>query len=306
MSARRAVMNLEIRGCKSTELTGVIKHLDQEFVLGKQRSVSLGKRFPHTLSLDNLEHIRVAVSDGVLCGALSVRMFEWFADDRAWHGAMVGMVWVDSQYRGKGIGSELLSSVIELLHDRKLDFGILWTGNPSFYERAGWVFHDCGLFGQAENCKPSPSHDTVSCRPLASVDVGWLEHLRTSMLPMRVVRRARDYHAIPIPADQVFCFSVETKDGGEGFALVGEQDGNGYFYEMVAPPALWRAIWTAVSMRFGQLSVNGQAGDPFAQWLAGNDLVVWRPQSKTMWLRISGRMGSLSSLGWHVPYFDWV
>lgn len=299
-------MNLNIRGCKSTELTGVIEHLDREFVLNKQRSVSLSQRFPNTLALDNLEQIRVAVLDGVLCGAVSMRRFEWFAEEHAWHGAMVGMVWVDSQHRRKGIGSKLLSSVTELLHEREMDFGILWTGNPSFYERAGWILHGRGLFGQAGNRKVSQGLDTVSCRPLASVDVGWLERLRASALPMRVVRNTRDYRAIPIPAVQVLCFSVQSNDGGEGFALVGEQPGIGYFYEMVAPPSLWGAIWTAVTKRFGQLFVNGQSGDAFAQWLAQNGLVVWQPQNKTLWLRVSRRMEEDSLKAWHIPYFDWI
>jgi len=306
MRLKLGVMKVEIRGCKATELTGLIEHLDHEFVRSKQRSLSLCKRFPNTLSLDNIEQIWVAVSGGVLCGSVSMRMFEWSAEEHSWRGAMVGMVWVDSKHRGRGIGSKLLSSVVELLHEREVDFGILWTGNPSFYERAGWVLHDRGLFGQAGKSSASQRLDIVSCWPLASGDVGWLERLRANSLPVRVVRNARDYRAIPIPAVQVLCFSVQSHDDGEGFALVGEQDGIGYFYEMVAPPSLWATIWIAVTKRFGQLLVNGQAGAPFAQWLAENGLVVWQPQNKAMWLRISARMGSPFLNGWHVPYFDWI
>jgi GNAT superfamily N-acetyltransferase len=297
---------LQIRECKPNELPPVIERLDQEFVFGKLRSLSLSKRFPNTLFTDNIPNIRVAVLDGVICGALSIRMFDWVVEKHTWRGAMVGMVWVDSQHRGKGIGSNLLSSATRFLHETDVDFGVLWTGTPAFYERAGWFLSDCGLFGELANHPPSPCIDAVSCRPLVSVDGAWLERLRSNSLPMRVIRNALDYRTIPIPAVQVLCFSAQSKDSSEGFALVGEQDGIGYFYEMIAPPSLWGIIWTAVTERFGRLFVNGHSDDPFAQWLTESRLVLWRPQNKTMWFRVSGRIEGLCLDAWHIPYFDWI
>ena len=299
-------MNLEIRECKPNELPAIIERLDQEFIFHKQRSLSLNKRFPNTLSVDNIENIRLAVSDEVLCGAYVIRMFDWVVERRAWHGAMVGMVWIDSQFRGKGIGSKLLSSATQFLHEKNVDFGVLWTGSPTFYERAGWFSNDCGVFGEVANRPTFPNIDTGSCRPLISADATWLERLRSSSLPMRVARNAIDYCTVPIPATYVLCFSAQSNDGSEGFALVGEQNGTGYFYEMVAPPSLWGIIWSYVTERFGRLFVNGHSDDPFAQWLAEEKLVAWRPQNKTMWLRISGRIDDFLIGAWHIPYFDWI
>lgn len=299
-------MNLDIRQCEPDELPFIVDRLDQEFILGKQRSLSLSKRFPNTLSVVNIENIRVAVSDGVICGVLSIRMFEWVVQEHAWHGAMIGMVWVDSQHRGKGIGYSLLSSATQFLHETDVDFGVLWTGTKAFYERAGWFSSDRGLLGEAVNRPFSLSGDAVSCRTLTSVDTTWLENLRSRLEERRVVRSVLDYHTVPIPAVHIFCFSTQGDDGSEGFALVGELNGTGYLYEMVAPPACWDTIWTAVAGRFERLFVNGRLGDTFTRWLSDRNYVSWQPQNKTMWLRVSGRVeGSLLNR-WHIPYFDWI
>ena len=298
-------MNIKIRECEPRELPGVIDRLDQEFIFNKQHSLSLGKRFPNTLSLENIKQIRVAVSDGIILGSISIRMFRWVAQKHTWHGAMVGMVYIDPQYRGKGIGSDLLSSAMELLHEKDTDFGVLWTGSPVFYERAGWILNDRGLFGKAINRFNSPRSNTVSCRPLVSADSARLNRIRSALLPIRVMRSSLDYSTVPIPAVQLFCFSAQN-DEGEGYALVGEQDGIGYFYEMTAPSSLWSMIWYAVTERFGQLFVNGSSGDPFAQWLSDEKLVLWQPHNKAMWFDVSGRIEGFSIKAWHIPYFDWI
>ena len=306
MNAGHNALNLGIRGCRPKELPAIVRRLDQEFIYSKQRRLSLGKRFSNTLSVENIEQIRVAVSEGEVRGALAIRMFDWIVEESVWHGAMIGMVWVDSQHRGRGFGSSLLSSTTQFLRDKGVDFGVLWTGNPAFYERAGWRLNDRSLFGEAVSRHASAFIDTVSCQPLVSVDATRLERLRSTSLSMRVVRSALDYCTVPIPAAQVLCFFAEGNEGREGFALVGEQDGVGYFYEMIAGPSLWNAIWAAVTERFTRTLANGYSGDPFADWIAENRLVAWRPQHKTMWLRISGRIKDHSIDAWNIPYYDWI
>ncbi len=298
-------MSLDIRQCEPDELPTIIDRLDQEFIFSKQRCLSLSKRFPNTLSVENIEHIRVAVSNGLLHGAHAIRIFDWVAEERTWRGAMVGMVWVDPHQRSKGVGTQLMLSAARLLHEKEVDFGVLWTGAKAFYERAGWFSSDRGLFGEAMKHPVLARSDSVSCRPLTSVDTAWIESLRAGSEPWRVVRSQSDYRTVPIPAIHVLCLSTQGDDG-EGFALVGEQDGTGYLYEMVAPPACWDTIWTAVAGRFERLFVNGRLGDTFTRWLSDRDCVSWQPQNKTMWLRVSGCVeGSLLNR-WHIPYFDWI
>ncbi|HEY3413513.1 MAG TPA: GNAT family N-acetyltransferase [Armatimonadota bacterium] len=299
-------MKTEIRGCRPEELPAVIEGIDQEFITSKHRVLSLAQRFPGTLCRENTPRILVAISEAAICGALSIKPFEWAAPERNWHGAMIGMVWVDAQYRGTGIGGRLLSSATHFLYDSGVDFGVLWTGTPGFYERAGWRLNDSGLFGVAANHAGCTSGADVSCQPLVSVDVAWLENLRSRYLPKRVVRNAADYRTVPIPATRVLCFSAMNPDGSGGYALVGEEDGVGYLYEMVAPPALWDRIWGAVGERFARVYVNGQVDDPFSEWLAERDFVVWEPQHKTMWLSVNGSIGESDFDAWHIPYFDWI
>jgi hypothetical protein len=199
-----------------------------------------------------------------------------------------------------------LSSATRFLREKGVDFGVLWTGTPAFYERAGWVLKDRGLLGESTNRLTRSCCSTVLCQPLVSVDVAWLERLRSNHLSMRAARKAIDYCAIPVPAVQVFCFFAQGDHGCEGFALVGEQDGSGFFYEMAAPQVLWEPIWTAVSERFDRLVVNGRLDDPFSQWLDHKGLVEWHPQNKSMWLSLSGRLNPDSFASWHIPYFDWI
>jgi GNAT superfamily N-acetyltransferase len=298
-------MNLQIRECSRREFSPLIARIDQEFVFSKGRTVSLSRRFPHTLDPARLAQVRVALSDGKISGALAVRLFDWVAGDCAWRGAMVGMVWVDPLQRRKGIGSALLSATTEYLEEKKVDVGVLWTGSPTIYERAGWFVHDVGLFGESLAPYPVMGAADVKCRLLDAADTDRYEALRAHLLPMRVPRTVSDYRTVPIPAEHVWSFS-HTGRTGAGFALVGELNGTGFFYEMVAPPELWMDFWGATTQRFDRLLVNGSMMDPTSLWLGENRLVAWQPQHKTMWRRLSSRFAKVSIDCWHIPYFDWI
>lgn len=294
---------LQIRRPRREELRAVIERLDQEFIHNKNRCLSLSKRFPNTLSVENIDRVLIATTGGGICGVLAIRNFEWIVQQQTWPGAMIGMVWVDTHYRGKGIGSSLISTAAQVLHETNVAFGVLWTGSPAFYEPLGWCLNDRSLFGEAVTCDAVRRFGVVSCRPVASEDVTLLEHLRSCFLTMRVGRNTVDYSTLPVPAIEVLCFSARGADG-EGFALVGEGGGIAYMYEMVAPPSLWGTIWSAVTERFVQIFVNGHSQDPFSQWLGENGLVIWQPQQKTMWMRLSDQVEESSINVWQIPYFD--
>jgi predicted N-acetyltransferase YhbS len=298
-------MSLQFRECRPEELPTVVQRLDDEFVFSKNRTISLEERFPNVLSANNLQQIRVALSDGILCGALGIKLFDWVLPAQIGRGAMIGTVWVEPRFRRMGVGSILLRSSVEYLGRLGVDICVLWTGSPAFYERAGWVMNDRGVFGQAEiRSLSGPINSTH--RRLHSIDPSWLESLRATYFPARIARKVVDYRAIPIPAIEVLCFSAKGLDGIEGFALVGERDRTGYLYEMVAPPSLWDAIWTGVAQRYNRLFVNGNSDEAFSQWLAGKRLVTWEPQNKAMWYRFSIRADALASRAFHISYFDWI
>ncbi len=296
-------MRLVVRQCEPEELAIVIRRLDQEFISSKARSVSLAKRFPNTLSAENLGQVRVVVSEKELCGAHAVRMFDWVVGEHTWRGAMIGMVWVDPSLRRQGIGRLLMTSATQFLRERDVDFGVLWTGAKEFYEPTGWFPFDRGLFGESLDLAMPPCSSAVSCQPLPRENAAWLESVRSRSEAPRVARGPLDYHAVPIPAHQVLCFSIHGDDE-EGFALVGEDGGRGYFYEIAAPPVLWEALWSAIAGRIDRISVNGWQDDPFSRWLTDQRYVVWHPRNKAMWLQLSDRSKEVSMADWNIPYFD--
>jgi predicted N-acetyltransferase YhbS len=300
-------MGLDIRPCGTNELSAVIERLDQEFVFGKTRSLSLSTRFPNALSLENIEQIRVASLSGQICGACVIKIFEWAEEKRIWQGAMIGMVWVDPRLRGRAIGTTLIKDAMRFLREKKVDFGVLWTGTQMFYERAGWFPHDQGIFGQmTKRLAAPPVAGKVVCRAISSADAVWLEALRSQHDQRRVLRTEIDYRKVPIPAAGVLCFSAQADDGSEGFALVGEQDHTGYLYEMVGSSVLWEVIWSAVNVQFDIVYVNGRSDDPFAQWLSDHGYVSWQSQHKAMWFIASTCIEPAVIEKWHIPFFDWI
>ena len=296
-------MNGFVRPCQPAELPFVIESIDREFIFSKGRSISLSGRFPNVLSDHNIEHVLVAEADHAICGAAGIRTFVYATEQRLWRGAMLGMVWVDPQYRGHGIGRELMTAAERLLRAEGLDFGVLWTGIPAFYERRGWLLNDISAFSEIRGSSPVLHKGEVHCRPLASEDAGRLESVRSSLEARRVLRGALDYQVIPVPAVAVHCFWA-TANEGDGYALVGEADGVGFFYEMIAPPVLWDLLWSAITGRFKRIFINGRSEDPFAIWLAEEKNVKWECQDKTMWLPISRFSADAPLNTWHIPYFD--
>jgi len=295
--------DIRIRRCAPMDLPEIIASIDREFIFNKRRSLSMGRRYPNVMAAHNIEHILVAGAGRSICGALGIRVFDYAEGPRVWHGAMVGMVWVDPGFRGKGIGRALMEEAERVLKKERLDFGVLWTGIPGFYESSGWHLRDSSLFGEA--CACAPSGDTVPAiaEPLVPEAVARLERVRSVMESRRVIRKPSDYRVIPLPAVDVLCFWASGAEG-EGFALAGESEGEGYLYEIVAPPGLWDGLWTGLMGRFKRLWVNGRAGDPFARWLADRSYAFLQPQNKAMWYRVSRAVPLAPRENWHIPYFD--
>jgi len=296
-------MKISIRSCEPTELPFIIESIDREFILSKDRKISLRCRFPNVISQQNINQIQVAVLDGFICGVVAVKLFDYCTPKCIWRGAMIGMVWVTPQYRGMGVGKELISAVDAYLHENECDFGVLWTGNPVFYEKYGWFIRDKSLYAEINSICTSYKTEEVICRSLDLIEVTHLEKIRSLIEPLRVERRLLDYQVKPIPVADVNCFLPLTNEG-DGYALVGGMDKCGFFYEMVASPNLWDMIWGAITAHYEKLIINGREGDPFSKWLSDKKQVIWQRQQMTMWYRISPRANALPHESWHIPYFD--
>ena len=173
--------DIRIRPCAPSDLPAVIAAVDREFIFDKGRSLSMARRYPNVLSLDNLGHILVAGSRRSIRGALGIRTFDYADGPRVWRGAMIGMVWVDPRCRGKGLGRALMAEAERVLKEESLDFGVLWTGIPGFYEPGGWSPKDPSLFGEALASSPSPGAAPAVPVPLGPEDAVRLERARACL-----------------------------------------------------------------------------------------------------------------------------
>lgn len=73
--------------------------------------------------------------------------------------ALIGLVCVRPQYRGRGFSRELLTAAIERARGDGYDALTLWTGKPQVYERLGFQLEDRSLFGWVVNPDASDGVD---------------------------------------------------------------------------------------------------------------------------------------------------
>lgn len=300
------LMCLKISRCNSRDLPSVISFLDEEFIYSKCRNISLARRFPNVFSGENLHNLYLAWSDGSICAAAAVKMFDWIVFGRIWKGVMIGFVATKSELRGKGQASILMESVYSNLKRAGADFAVLWTTIPKFYEHLGWFLQDEAMFGQAIRRDFPQSCRTIFPQSLTEENIFWLENIRSKWKKQLVVRNFIDYKTIPVSVETVQCFSVEISQGKQAYAIVGERDRTGYVFEMIGHSSGFQAIWESLCQRYRALYVNDQPNTASFIWLDNNGYVKWEHQRQAMWLKLSHGMENVSVEGWYVPFFDHI
>lgn len=91
-------------------------------------------------------HIFALNQQGVMIGGLTGRthaIYTWLE---------ISMIWVNEEWRRKGIGKELMQQAEAEAHKRGCLYARLATSQyqaPGFYEKVGYV-----LYGKLENCPP--------------------------------------------------------------------------------------------------------------------------------------------------------
>lgn len=296
-------MDVRLDCCSSEDLCQVMRLLDEEFILSRQREVSLAVRFPEALSETNLHNIRVAYVDRVPCAVVVARQFDWIEGDRRWTGAMIGMVCTRPQYRGRGLASSVLKASQEALQRANCDFSVLWTAVPEFYGRLGWLKADNGVFGEAIGHEPE-SNVQISPRVIDESAAAWIDEVRSLWLRERAIRTPSAYHVLPFPATSLELFACEVQEGQEGYAIVGRSGHTGFLYEMIGHPAAFHAIWSSIRARFGKLFVNDTSLGLSREWLSGNAHISWRPQRLAMWLPLSVQAREAPFGRWYISYLD--
>jgi len=287
--------------CKSEEFASLLKLIDTEFVFSKNRLRSLAERFPAVYSPNNLANIYVARCNGVLAASVTVRKFIWHATGRIWRGAMVGMVFTCPAYRKRGIGSAMMQRIQQDLASAGMDFAVLWTKIPQFYERLGWLSNDCSAFGEALPEIDKSSGVLIKPRHLSENMYKLLDAIRHKKQIEFLERVPSDYAAIPLPAETVDLLLSEKP---EGYSIVGRTHTACYLYEAPGDPDFWERLLPSLRYAYPKLYLNQQTGSPFQKWLCENASVKWEAQNLAMWLPLTKQASCIGIGKWYIPYFD--
>ncbi|MDD5299065.1 MAG: GNAT family N-acetyltransferase [Gallionella sp.] len=294
---------MEIRSCQLSELDQLIQLLDEEFIFGKGRIISLRQRFPTVFCRNNLHNIMICADGEEIVSALAMRQFDWRENGETLQGAMIGAVYTHPAHRKKGLSSRLLEASAIQLHEQGVDFGVLWSEQQSFYARLGWVPSDCGVLGKAEtgDLMPEPSGD-VTILPLVA-NAPRLEGIRQHQLNSMILRRPDDYRQLPVPAESVNVLWHENQ-GKAAYALLGSSGETRFLYELAGDTACFLALWREACRDCRQILINDRAGSPSFHWLTDQTGVSWKNKSLAMWLPLSERVSMTRLRQWHIPYFD--
>ncbi len=285
-------------------LRSVTSMLDEEFVFRKQRTLSFSRRFPGVFCPDNASNTFVVRDQERILSSVTVKRARLLFHRRVLEFAMVGGVCTMPDARGNGLASCILRHLGLVLAEEGVDFAVLWTTSPGFYERLGWQAADNSVFGTLVRRFPKVSAPEVSHGPLVPQDMVLLEAIRACILPGRVIREAVDYQTIPLPAEEVERFAVEEASGWSAYALVGRLNDTGYVYEVVGETEALPSIWAAIGDAYQTVYVNDCAGSPSARWLDTQELVCFTPKNLAMWRIISSRIAMEQIQDLYVPFLD--
>jgi len=279
----------EISVCTTGELPELVAKLDAEFVFGRGRGTSLSLRYPAQLSASNLDNIFVSRVQGRVVASIIVKPFQWTVTEHDYAGVMVGMVWTDPARRGCGLASRLLAHVADALRGRA-DFAVLWTAQPGFYQRAGWICSDCASFGVIEGGISDMAKGTP-------VDFARVRAIWQRQSP-HLERNVGWQPPLPLPAAMLEMFVT-----ADAYSIAGRRDDELYCYEMLGDKAAFPSLLGQMRASSRILYFNEWTGSP-AQHCLSPLGVRWKRKPLAMWLPLM-ESGSVSFTdGWYVPWLD--
>ena len=283
-----------IRPCMPAELPALVGLLDQEFIFSKGRSVSLARRFPTVRYQGNSTTTLPARGGSEIAAAIVIKRFDWITPERNRRGAMIGMVYTRPAERGQGLASRLLRAAQEKLRADGAAFAVLWTAQPDFYRRLGWMSADCGVFGRYT----SAGGATASC---IAADADAIEALRLSNPVARMLRGAAGYQALPPPAERL---EMLLSPDGTSYAIYGVQANSAYVHEIDGAASGYAALWQDICATPRTVHINERRGSAARQWLSNIAGINWRDQALAMWLPLAEPDCAHHFSDWYVPFLD--
>jgi GNAT superfamily N-acetyltransferase len=283
---------------------GVLGLLDQEFVAGRGRSISLQERYPSVFQANSRAEFLVCHAGDTPVAALALLPFVWQHGASIFRGTMLGLVTTHPAWRGQGCARLLLQQARVRLTDGAQDFAVLWTAQAAFYARQGWLPREGGVLGsyQAPPSVPALLADTTIV-PAKECALPWIEPLRRKHSAAHVLRPSTHFATLPLPADAVWVIGASRGDQ-QAYALVGAAGETAYVYEMLGEPRLFARLWAAACQRWTVFVINEHESNPSYAWFNAHVAVQWQPKALAMWLPLSQRACALQDGDWHLPYFD--
>ena len=282
--------------CSGADFDALLPLLDQEFIFGKGRQLSLEKRFPATLERHRPQNILLARVGGAIASALATRPCTWVTPERSWRAAMIGMVYTRPELRGRGAASALLRATQAKFAEEGVEFAALWTAQPDFYARLGWLGIDCGTLGSVHAASPDAG---LSAMPPGAADIAWIEALRPHYALERAERTEKTYATLLPHAER-----LELLRGDAAYAIVGRDRSHGYLYEMLGDAAEFPALWARLANRYHTLHLNLKRGTPAQRFLSAQGGISWQPQRLAMWLPLTAAARAAHFADWYVPFLD--
>lgn len=292
---------MEICSATPGDLAPLVSLLDKAFIFGKQRTISLRRRFPTVFCDGNLENILLCREGKDILAALAMRRFIWRDGGKYFDGAMIGCVHTRPEQRGKGLASRLLETAAERLRGNT-DFGVLWTTQPAFYERLGWEAADCGLLGETMlEMTDSPSNSPVTRVPAEKAGER-IEAIRERWLHTATLLRhpIDGYRQLPPPAITVEALLL----GKTAYALLGHAGETAILYEMAGDPDGFPSLWQELRRTARRLLANERKDSPSQCWLAANTTLSWQDKPLAMRLPLSPGIGTTLAAYGYIPHFD--
>lgn len=294
---------MEISLCSPEETESVLAALDLEFVASRGRGISLRIRYPRIFSPNSGDEIWLARGQVAWVSCLVLRRFCHLAGARMLRGAMIGLVYTRREARGRGLAAKLLAEVANRLAREDLDFAVLWSGIPSFYQRLGWIPADRSCSGRGERPAGMASHGSAAF-PVSGIDVERLEELRAQWCPQRVQRGKPDYLTTPLPADSVELFAHRLDQAVGAYALVGRKGQTGYVYEMIGSEIGILRLWEQISAAFCHLQINDAVGTASHHALKERADIIWSRQDLALWHPLRLDAAGIIERGLQIPWLD--
>jgi predicted N-acetyltransferase YhbS len=293
------------RTATPADLGRLVPHLDQQFVFGKGRRVSLAQRFPAVYCAENARNIFLLEENAEIASSLACKRFNLLHDGSQWRGAMIGAVYTREARRGEGLASRLLEYAAQSLRDSRIDFAVLWTDQPAFYARLGWTSADRGVLGEFEgDAGPAESRGKVTRTPAQTADPERIERVRRRWCDCLTPRQAGDYRQLPPPAEAVDLLEWGAETDRAAYALVGNCGDTSILYELIGHPGGFPLLWHETCRGRRRILANDVSGSPSHRWLAQNTGLVWQAKPLAMWLPLSAKTDMARIAHWHIPYFD--